>query len=143
MNGYYAFVVISAWSCSPVFRRAALDAMGESSAATFVVYNTVLCSVVGLAIAFSERDKMYRDIDKGGWLTFLFVLISACLALSAGYFLSKLVADNNPGLVMAQLNGFANILGYLIGTLFYGKFSLSGVGGALLITSGIYIIKLE
>ena len=143
MNSYYAFAVVSAWSCSPVFRRAALNAMGEGSAATFVVYNTILCSVVGMAIAFSDREKMYRDIDKGGWRAFFFVLSSACLALSAGYFLSKLVAENNPGVVMAQLNGCANIAGYIVGTLFYGNFTLSGIGGALLIATGIYVLKLE
>ena len=142
MNELYMFAVISAWSCSPVFRRAAVDKMGEGSESTFVLLNTVFCTAMGLAVAYPMRDQMSKHATRADALGLFFVACSAALALSAGYFLTKLIADGNPGKVMATLNGFANIAGYVIGTCLYDRFTLTGVAGALMVSGGIYVLKL-
>ena len=141
MNVYYALAVVSAWSCSPVFRRAAIDKMGEGSEATFVVYNTILCTLIGVTVAFPSRERMYKDAAGGGALALFFVLCCSCLAMSSGYFLSKLLSENNPGEIMPTLNGLANVVGYLIGTVFYGSFTATGAVGVLLVSGGIYLIR--
>lgn len=141
MNELYMAAVISAWSCSPVFRRAAVDKMGEGSEATFVLLNTLFCSVIALAVAYPTKQHFEKYVHRVDLITVFFIACSAAMALGAGYFLTKLIATDNPGLVMAVLNGCTNVISYTVATLFYGNFTARGVLGALLISAGIYTIK--
>ena len=142
MDSMHMFAVISAWSCSPVFRRAAVDKMGEGSQAAFVLLNTVFCTVMALAVAYPNREKMEKHIQKADVLCLFFICCTAGLALSAGYFLTKLISQDNPGKVTAILNGCANVTAYVLGNIFYGQFTLTGIIGALMVSSGIYLLKL-
>ena len=134
--------VVLAWSLSPVFRRAAIDKMGEGSESAFVVYNAIVCAALAAALACPRQKEAIAFAQAGGALAFLFVVIVSCIALGSGYALALLLAKNNPGLVMAMCNGAANVLGYLLSTFFYGTLTLQGVIGVLLTSAGIYLLRL-
>lgn len=141
MNELYIVAVISSWSCSPVFRRAAVDKMGEGSEATFVLLNTLFCSVIALAVAYPTKHHFEKYVHQIDFLTAFFITCSSAMALGAGYFLTKLIATDNPGIIIAVLNGCTNVISYTVATLFYDQFTTRGVIGALLVSAGVYTIK--
>ena len=140
MDHIHIAAVISAWTANPVFRKAAIEKMGDGSASTFVIYQTIIGALVCAGVAL-HQPFMYKYAVNGGYLGAFFVSCCTLLALSSSYFLSMLVAKNNPGEVMATLNGLANLSTYLLGTLVYGEFTWRGVLGAALVSAGIYFIR--
>lgn len=134
-------IVVLAWSVSPLFRRAAIDKMGEGSEHAYVVYQSIVCAALAASLACSRQKELMAFAQTGGPLAFFFVVAASCIALGSGYMLSLLLAKNNPGIVMATCNGAVNIVGYVLSTFFYGTLSLQGAVGVVLTSAGIYLLK--
>lgn len=141
MNNMQVATVVLAWSVSPLFRRAAIDKMGEGSEHAYVVYQSIVCAALAASLACSRQKELVEFAQTGGLLAFFFVAIGSCIALGSSYMLSLLLAKNNPGIVIAMCNGAVNIVGYVMSTLFYGTLSLRGTIGVALTSAGIYLLK--
>ena len=141
MNYANVLLVVLAWSVSPVFRRAAIDKMGEGSSASFVVYSSVVCAVVALAGACTRRNETIAYVREGGSLAFGFVCMISCFALASNYLLATLIAKNNPGQVVGLCNGLSNLTTYLAASLFYNAPTMQGIIGAMLVSAGVYLLR--
>jgi drug/metabolite transporter (DMT)-like permease len=68
------------------------------------------------------------------------VLGTALLGVVSTYLMNIMLAADNPGKVICVVSGTNNIVVYLLGSLFYGRLSGTGLLGAALIGAGIVLI---
>ena len=140
MNVLYVAIVVSAWSSNPLLRRAFIDRVGETAdgAAAFVLWNSIACTAIALIASY--RSKLVPIAPVGEPALLGMVLGTALLGVVSTYLMNIMLAADNPGKVICVVSGTNNIVVYLLGSLFYGRLSGTGLLGAALIGAGIVLI---
>lgn len=137
----YAFVSVC-WAVAPLIKRRTLDYMSiaavgdsESPVPTFVALFSALSSILlCIVAAFTPFREYIRVIPAEGWSL---LIVGAFIGAAASVVLVGLLKDGNPGLTMLYLNATTSILSYVWGALIYGKLTLDGVAGAILVAAGV------
>ena len=140
MNFLYVAIVVSAWSSNPLLRRAFIDRVGETAdgSATYVLWNSFAAAIVALIASYRVKLAPIAPVGEPALLGM--VLCTALLGVVSTYLMNIMLAADNPGKVICVVSGTNNIVVYLLGSLFYGRLSGTGLLGAALIGAGIVLI---
>ena len=133
--------VVVAWAVTPILKRRVVDYMsladdleGPSPVRTFVMINSVICTAVAAALAYSTGPRQFLErIPAEGWTV---LIVGALFTTVAGVLLVNLISTGNPGETMVYLNAGTNILTYIVGAVLYSELTWQATGGVLLIVAG-------